>query len=43
MDTDNQEKITPNLFKSGLFDDDDEGESEYKDIRGGLRKRKRRS
>ena len=42
MDTENQENLTPNLFRSGLFDDD-EGDSEYKDIRGGLRKRKRRS
>jgi hypothetical protein len=44
MDTDNQEKIPPNLFKSGLFDDDDDdGDGEYKGTRGGLRKRKRRS
>ena len=42
MDTENQENLTPNLFRSGLFDDD-EGDSEYKDIRGGLRKIKRRS
>jgi hypothetical protein len=39
MDADNQENITPNLFKSGLFDDDD-GDGEYKGTRGGLRKRR---
>jgi hypothetical protein len=42
MDTDDQENIPPNLFKSGLFDDDsdNDGESEYKNTRGGLRKRR---
>ena len=39
MDTDNQENTPPNLFRSGLFDDDSDDE----DKRGGLRKRKRRS
>ena len=39
MDTDDQ----PNLFRSGLFDDDsdNDGEGEYKGKRGGLRKGKR--
>jgi len=39
METDNQENISPNLFRSGLFGDDSDDE----DKRGGLRKRKRRS
>ena len=39
MDTDNQENISPNLFRSGLFGDDSDDE----DKRGGSRKRKRRS
>ena len=39
MDTDNQENIPPNLFRSGLFGDDSDDE----DKRGGLRKGKRRS
>jgi hypothetical protein len=39
MNTYKQENITPNLFNSGLFADDPDDE----DIRGGLRKRKRRS
>ena len=39
MDTDNQENMPPNLFRSGLFSDDSDDE----DKRGGLRKRKRRS
>ena len=39
MNNDNQENISPNLFRSGLFGDDSDDE----DKRGGLRKRKRRS
>ena len=39
MDTDNQENMPPNLFRSGLFSDDSDDE----DKRGGLRKRKSRS
>jgi hypothetical protein len=39
MDTDNQENMSPNLFRSGLFVDDSDDE----DKRGGLRKGKRRS
>jgi len=39
MDTDNEENITPNLFRSGLFGDDSDDDNKG----GGLRKRKRRS